>query len=152
MNLPDPLNDCFWLTAGKSQEELRASILNIEGMMHLVAGEDLPVKHYKIGNLYAREMFIPAGTVVVGKIHKGESISICSMGDISVMTELGAKRIKAPYTGEAMEGIKRVGFAHADTVWVSVHITALTDIDEIEQELTANNYEELRSLLCHSEQ
>lgn len=148
--------ECFWCVVDKSQEQIRADIQKIEEIMALAPAVETPIRHYKVGRLYAREMFIPAGTVVVGKIHSGESLSICSMGDISVMTELGVKRIKAPFTTEAMAGIKRVGFAHSDTVWVSIHETEAESIEDIEAELTVKSYNDLKLdsevLLCHSEQ
>lgn len=149
-------SDCFWLVEGKSQEQIRTDIQKIEELMSLAPSVETPIRHYRVGRLYAREMFIPAGTVVVGKIHAGESLSICSMGDISVMTELGAKRIQAPFTTEALAGIKRVGFAHSDTVWVSIHETDCETIEEIEAALTVKSYNDLQIdsevLLCHSEQ
>jgi hypothetical protein len=137
--------ECFFNVAEKSQEDLRKDIFDIERIIldHVGDGDplaDFPVKHYRIGNLYAREAFIPAGHMLVGKIHSGVSISVCSMGDISVMTELGVQRIKAPFTCTAEAGIKRVGYTHSDTIWISIHETDCENIEDLENELTDKSY------------
>jgi hypothetical protein len=143
--------ECFFNVAAKSQEDLRKDIFDIERILLDHVGDgcppaDLPIKHYRIGRLYAREVFIPAGTMLVGKIHSGESISVCSMGDISVMTELGAQRIKAPFTGTAEAGIKRVGYAHSDTIWISIHETDCENIEDLEDALTTLSYSDFKKI------
>jgi hypothetical protein len=35
----------------------------------------------------------------------------------------------------ATKGIKRVGFAHTDTIWVTAHATTATDVKTVEDEL-----------------
>jgi len=97
--------------------------------------EELPLKHHLCNGVYARELFIPAGVVLTGKIHKTKHISIIMQGDISVMTEEGMKRIKAPAVIESEPGMKRAGFAHTDTIWITIHPTQLTDVKEIEDSL-----------------
>jgi hypothetical protein len=143
--------ECFFNVAEKSQEDLRKDIFDIERILLDHVGDgcppaDFPVKHYRIGRLYAREVFIPAGTMLVGKIHSGESISVCSMGDISVMTELGVQRIKAPFTCTAEAGIKRVGYAHSDTIWISIHETDCENIEDLEGALTTLSYSDFKKI------
>jgi hypothetical protein len=102
--------------------------------MHNIADE-LPVKHEVFGGMYARELFIPEGVVLTGKIHLEDHICILSEGDMSVMTDEGMKRVQAPYMFSAKAGIKKIGYAHTDCTFTTVHKTDLTDIDEIEKAL-----------------
>jgi hypothetical protein len=50
------------------------------------------------------------------RAHKAEHLNICS-GDISVWTEQGMKRITGYAVLPSLPGAKRVGLAHADTMW-----------------------------------
>ena len=97
--------------------------------------DELPVKHTVFGGMYYRELFIPEGVVLTGKIHLEDHICILSQGDLSVMTDDGVKRVQAPYTFKASAGIKKIGYAHTDCTFATVHITDLTSIDEIEEKL-----------------
>lgn len=75
---------------------------------------DLPMKHYFAPGIYAREMFIPAGTVLTGDVHKTEHIATF-VGDITVWTDDGMKRLIGHHTFSSKAGAKRVGYAHSDT-------------------------------------
>lgn len=105
----------------------------------------LKTTHRFSKGLYAREIFIPKGTVLIGKIHRHSDITICNSGHITILTENGAKRIKPPFTSISAVGIKRVGFAHEDTVWTNIHATNERDLDRLEEELYAKDYDELDS-------
>ena len=102
---------------------IREKIARLETAMMQFEQVDIPPIHYFAKGLYAREIFIPAGTLLTGKIHKREHLNIISQGDISVMTEEGVKRISAPFAMVSKPGIKRVGYAHEDTVWTTIHAT-----------------------------
>jgi hypothetical protein len=101
---------------------------------------ELPVKHYFSKGVYARELFIPKGTVLTGKVHKYENLNIMSQGDLSVLTEDGIKRVKAPFTIVSPPGTKRVAYAHEDTIWTTIHGTDETDVDKIEEVFIAQDY------------
>lgn len=103
---------------------------------------ELPVRHHFSKGVYARELFIPKGVVLTGKIHKHENLNIISAGDISVLTEEGVKRIRAPHTLVSPAGTKRVGYAHEDTVWTTIHGTDERDLDKIEGLFIAASYDE----------
>ena len=117
------------------------------------------VDHFSKG-VYARELHIPAGTVLTGKIHKFQNLNIMSKGDISVLMEDGTiKRVQAPFTVVSPPGTRRVAYAHTDCVWTTIHGTEKTDVDEIEKEFiaqTPGDYqlfcEEARLSLCHGQQ
>ena len=56
-------------------------------------------------------------------------------GDITVSTDEGMKRLIGQHVMATKAGNKRVGLAHADTIWTTVCHTNLTDIEAIEEEL-----------------
>jgi hypothetical protein len=98
--------------------------------------------HYFAEGLYAREITIPKGTLLTGKIHLFEHLNIISRGDISVMTDEGIKRIVAPATIISKPGIKRVGYAHEETVWTTIHACTETDVAKIEELLVVETFEQ----------
>ena len=124
--------------------ELREVIGNIERIMLSMDGQiDIPVFHHFSKGIYAREMQMPAGSILVGKIHKHENLSILSAGEVSVLSQDGIKRFKAPYTFVATAGAKRVIYAHSDAVWTVIHGTDEKNVEKIEEEFIAKDYEEI---------
>jgi hypothetical protein len=97
--------------------------------------EIVPVHRFADG-IYAREITIPAGTLLTGKIHKTEHLNIISKGSITVWSKKdGIKRIHAPFSFVAKPGTRRLGYAHEDTVWTTIHATQETDLNKLEAEL-----------------
>lgn len=125
---------------------MRVKIERLEGMMRQVEDqvEIKPVHRFADG-LYAREIFIPKGTLLTGKIHKREHLNIVALGEISVLTEAGPQRIKAPFTMVSLPGTKRVGYAHEDTVWITVHATDETRVELVEDELVVDTYDQYQA-------
>jgi hypothetical protein len=123
------------------------ALSNREKIMRLEAGIlELPqveceTFHYFAPGIYCREIRIPAGMVLTGKIHRTEHINIISQGVIAVLTEEGRKLIEAPLTFVAPAGTKRAGFALKDTVWTTVHSTNETDLEKLERELIVPSFE-----------
>lgn len=118
------------------QTPTREQITALERNINTLPQVDLPLRHHFTPGMYAREMTIPAGTILTGKIHKTTHLNIVSAGDITVWTEGGMKRIKAPFSFVSQPGTKRVGLTHADTVWTTIHVTEETDLDKLEELLT----------------
>lgn len=126
-------------------------ILRLEAEMKKMETIEISTRHYFAHGLYAREIFIPRGVLLTGKIHKTEHLNILSKGDITVWTEEGMKRLQAPFTMVSLPGTKRVGYAHEDTVWTTIHGTAETDIEKLEIELIEDPeifLERMKGKLC----
>mgnify|MGYP003590376324 CR=1 FL=1 len=103
-----------------------------------------PVQHHFAPGAYGREMTIPAGLVVVGKIHKHAHINVISKGRVQVFTEQdGVLELAAPCTFVSSPGTKRVIHALEETVWTTVHVTDKTDLAEIEREVIATDFSEV---------
>jgi quercetin dioxygenase-like cupin family protein len=115
----------------------REQIERLEDYILQVPQVDLQTTHALSGGVYARTIFIPEGTVLTGAAHKKDHINVMQ-GDITVWTEEGMKRLTGQHVLTTKAGAKRAGLAHADTWWTTICATALTDIDEIEDELVEN--------------
>lgn len=98
------------------------------------------INHFAPG-IYAREMRIPAGTILTGKIHKTEHLCILN-GDIDIASQEGAGRFTGYLTFLSKPGIKRIGYAHEDTVFTTIHAIEGTDIPTLEDELTVETFEQ----------
>jgi len=95
-----------------------------------------PVRHHFTPGLYAREIFMPAGSIIVSKIHRTRHPYIVSQGRCFVY--MGGERwdaIAAPHFGITEPGTRRILVILDDTIWTTFHVTKLTDVAEIDREL-----------------
>jgi hypothetical protein len=122
--------------------ELQHKVVALEDEMRKLEPIEIIPVHYQAKGLYAREITIPKGTLLTGKIHMEEHLNVISQGDISVLTESGIKRIKAPAVIVSQPGIKRIGYAHEETKWITIHACTETDIEKIEDLLVVNSFAE----------
>lgn len=117
-------------------ERFEGELLALEGQGHGVA---LDTWHHFAEGLVARTILIPAGTCLTGAAHKSEHLNICH-GDITVWTEHGMQRLTGYHVLPSFPGAKRVGQAHADTYWTTVHTNPNNerDVAAIENTLLDN--------------
>jgi len=101
-----------------------------------------PLKHTIVGGLYIREIFMPKGQLISTGIHKKEHPYFILQGDVSVLTDEGIKRIKAPYNNITKPGTKRLIFIHEDTIWITVHATEKESVEEILEEILAKDFDD----------
>lgn len=118
------------------------AILAIEDVMRGMEQVEMIVKHHHIEGVYLRELHIPSGTLLTGKIHNKENFSILASGTIRITNGTEAMVISAPYVMADKPGVKRMGYAETDVVFINVIRTDLTDIDELEKELVSDTFEE----------
>jgi hypothetical protein len=114
-------------------ERLEAALLNAEEQG---AGIEVQAWHDFARGQVARTILIPAGTCLTGAVHRTEHLSVCS-GDITVWTEQGMRRLTGYHVLTSHPGAKRVGFAHADTYWTTVHVNPddERDVSKLEEAL-----------------
>ena len=137
-----------------SPESIRDFIFEVQHRLEQVPGavfgdSDLcPLTHSFAPGVYVRQIFIPAGVLIVGKIHKHEHPNFLMKGKVSVLTESGGVEIlEAPLQMISPAGTKRVVYAHTDTVWTTIHVTEKTDLVEIEEDIIAKDYDEYEKFL-----
>lgn len=115
--------------------------------------KDCTLKHYftpkdeKYGCCtYAREMLIPKGTLIIGKIHRHQHLNFISKGKVTVFTEFGQKQLEGPCTFVSEIGLKRAVYALEDTLWTTVHLTEHVgeeNLSKIESEVISPSYNDM---------
>lgn len=137
----------FQCVAELPPKMIRSYILGLQTQImesaDALPSDSCPVKHVFAPGMYAREMTIPKGVLLIGKIHRGSHINVVSKGSIRVLTEQGTKVITAPCSFVSEGGTKRVGIALEDTVWTTFHATNSTDLAKIEKEVIAEDYSDI---------
>lgn len=128
----------------------RDRIMAFEAELKKLPQAECPVRHWFAPGLYMREMLIPAGVCLTGKIHRHEHFCIISQGELSVYNEDGVKHLAAPCTFVSPPGVKRVGYAHTDTIFTTIHANPddERDVDTLEKRYVCDTYQEL--LTWHS--
>ena len=130
--------------------EIRYEICRLQHAMFEAAKDgsfepvEYPLIHTFLPGLYIRSIFLPAGTVIIGKIHKHEHPHVLWSGRVHVKTEQdGMEELIGCHRGISPVGVKRAIYVHEDTIWSVYHETDLTDLDEIERKVIAKSYAEL---------
>ncbi|SNT33752.1 hypothetical protein SAMN06265795_12646 [Noviherbaspirillum humi] len=134
--------------SGEAPLVMRHKITRLaHALLALPDQRDLPVEHEFADGMYIRRMFIPKGTVLVGKIHKKACVNMVEKGDIAILTETGAKRVKAGFTIVSPPGLQKVGYANEDTVFTNIFRTDVSDPEKVEEELIWESYEAMEQQL-----
>jgi len=123
-------------------------MLSMDGVLKGKEIEKLcPLVHSYGDGCYIRQIFMPKGTLITSKIHKVTHPYFVMTGRASVATENGVETIQAPYQGMTQAGTKRALYIHEDMIWITVHVTDETDLDKIEEEIIAKDFNECDLLL-----
>ena len=99
-----------------------------------------PLEHTFAGGCYIREIFMPKDQLISTGIHKKEHPFFVLKGDVSVLTENGIERIKAPYSGVTQPGTKRLIYIHEDTIWTTVHATDKDNVEDVLDDIIAKDF------------
>lgn len=83
----------------------------------------------------ARTVLMPKGEIVVGEIHKYESINILVKGELKVWVNGEVKHLKAPYMIKSNANTRKVAYILEDTVWTSIHRVTSENLKDIEEEI-----------------
>lgn len=95
--------------------------------------------------MYARQIDLAAGSMVVGKIHKHAHLNILVKGVVQVASEFGTETITAPHVWVSEAGIKRAVLTVEEATWLTIHPnpSGTECLNELEDEVIAPSYEAL---------
>ena len=101
-----------------------------------------PLKHSFSDGIYVREITIPEGMFIVGKIHKHDHPNFLLKGKVIVVTEDGMEELEGPLSMISKAGTKRALYAVTDLVWTTIHANPnnTEDLKELEENIIAPTY------------
>lgn len=132
------------------KQDFRDLCLNVEqkllNLPESVSGEDLekimPTKSTFADGCYIREIFVPAGQFFTTEIHKKDHPFFLLKGKLSMVSEHGVLNIEAPYHGITKKGTKRLVQIHEDVVFITVHATDKTTVEEVRKDVLAESFDD----------
>lgn len=103
------------------------------------------LKHSFADGIYMREIKIPAGQLLVGKIHRHSHPNVLLSGEVLVRTEYGGSQyLKGPMAMISPAATKRGVFTLTDCHWITFHkVGEERDLKKIEEMVIAPTYEDL---------
>lgn len=126
----------------EQKEQISASINDqidqLEAVMRSHVPVDCPLTHTFTESLYTRRIFMPAGTLVVSKIHKTrhpyrilEGVALVKINDSDW------ERLEAKHEGTTEPGTRRILLIEEDCVWETDHALdkAGETLEEIEERI-----------------
>lgn len=129
----------------ESREEIQsmAEMLKDKISTGELQAQECPVTHRFTNGCYLREILMPTGTRIIGKIHATEHFNILLTGKVTVVTAEGSEYIEAPHTFISKAGVQKIVIIHEECRWQTVHVTDKTDLKEIEKEVIVESYDQL---------
>lgn len=115
----------------------------VEDFIKLQPQVDIETRHHFAGGVYEREIFVPAGTIITGKIHITEHLAKLVKGTMTIYGDNTRGEFTGPVTFISKPGEKRVGYAHDDVIFSTFHAVGdESDISKIEADLVVDTLEQ----------
>ena len=109
---------------------IQDSVVELEALISQAPQTQLVTEHALENGMYSRTIFIPAGCVLTGALHKTDHLNVV-VGDILVTTDDGVKRITGHKVLQTKAGQKRAGFALMPTIWTTICRTEYKSLDDL---------------------
>ena len=106
-------------------------VLELQEIMREMPQVELQTDHYWADGMYCRVVARPAGTVIIGKVHKREHFYMVLKGAVQVgkdVYEAGSVIVSKP-------GTKRAVIALEDSICCTVHKSKKRNLDKLEKQL-----------------
>lgn len=124
-------------------DEMSTRVRRLADELTKVPQVDCPIRHHFAPGVYAREITIPKGVVLVGAVHKQENLAILSKGRLQLVVDGGTRIIEAPAVVRVMPGMQNAAVALEEAVWTNVFATTETDPDKLVELLTTSKASDL---------
>lgn len=115
-----------------------------ENLLHLPQ-IGMPLTHRFAPGVYLREIFMPAGTFVIGHEHKTEHFNIVLTGRARVLVDGVVREVGAGEVFVSKPGVRKVLYILENMRWQTVHPTDETDISKLEELLIIKSPSFIRS-------
>jgi len=97
---------------------------------------DYHVEHYFAPGVYMRQIYMPAGDLIIGQQHKTEHLNCIHAGRAAVMMDGKLHMIQSPMIFKSDAGVRKVLYIiEGPMIWSTVHVTPVTDLEQLEADL-----------------
>lgn len=116
--------------------DFRRELREVQEELAQLPQVDCPLTHRFAPGVYLREIFMPAMSIIIGKIHRTSHFNLILQGRCLLINEDGSRtELQAPMTFVSEAGVQKVLIILEDTVWATIHSTNETDLTKLEAEL-----------------
>lgn len=95
------------------------------------------IAHHFSSGVYAKETFIPAGTMLYQHVHSFDHLSVLASGTVLVSDDGETKEVTGPCCLTIRAGVEHSVTAITDAVWYCIHATDCDDPEKIDHVLTS---------------
>ena len=127
------MNDLANIAPSREQIEL------LQSEMSKLPQYEAPTEHVFHGGMYCRQVWRPAGCLIVGKVHKKEHFYMVVSGTVKVTTDDGLQTITGPMLLCSKPGTKRAVFAETDALCMTFHRVESNTVEDAESELVEDD-------------
>ena len=117
----------------------REQIERLQAEMVQMPQYEAPTEHVFHGGMYCRQVWRPAGCLIVGKVHKKEHFYMVVSGTVKVTTDDGLQTITGPMLLCSKPGTKRAVFAETDALCMTFHRVDSNTVEDAESELVEDD-------------
>ena len=114
---------------------MRQKVQALQNVISQLPQYEPETKHTFHAGMYCREVWRPAGVIVVGKIHKKEHFYLIVSGTVAITTDEGVKSVTGPTLLCSKPGTKRAVYAETDALCMTFHVVDAKTIEDAEHEL-----------------
>ena len=123
-------------THALSLDFMRAKVDVLQQEMSKLPQYEPETRHFFHGGMYCREVFRPAGVLIVGAVHKKEHFYLVVSGTVAITDGEGnVQEVTAPQLFLSKPGTKRAVYALTDALCVTFHATDAVSVEQAEKEL-----------------
>ena len=98
-----------------------------------------PTEHIFHGGMYCRQVWRPAGCLIIGKVHKKEHFYMIVSGTVTITTDDGVQTFSAPCLLCSTPGTKRAVYAETDALCMTIHRVDSDTVEAAENELVEDD-------------
>ena len=119
--------------------DMRGSVVALQAEMSKYPQYEPPTEHVFHGGMYCRQIWQPAGCLIVGKVHKKEHFFMIASGTVKITTDDGVQTITGPMLLCSSTGTKRAIYAETDALCMTFHKVDASTVEEVESELVEDD-------------
>ena len=124
---------------GELQVDMRAKVEALQAEVSKHEQYEAPTEHLFHGGMYCRQVWRPAGCLIVGKVHKKEHFYMVVSGTVAVTTDDGVQLITGPKVLCSKPGTKRAVYAETDALCMTFHRVESGNVEDVESELVEDD-------------